>query len=278
MTAPKDRPVSRRAALAGLGATVGVAGLGLGPSSVVAGSGHDDHGHDHSTDAGECPETTIRPSMVHYDDSIHAVCSDDHPETRALQAAVKTSLETEFSTVGSLVDAGYIPYFDFFADGDWSHWINPAFIGDDSMVDPDRPESVLVDHTWWRPIGVMFMATADGVEQDPPPAVYEDEGACTPWHAHVGLPGRYAWWKYQTVYGHEVNVEFPCRTPWMMHVWIYPHSESVYAHDAPEYRGGPPATDPGFETDADPDEEEFGPEHLPDIVRSKADELWGTAY
>ncbi|MGM0606204.1 MAG: hypothetical protein ACQETB_11120, partial [Halobacteriota archaeon] len=159
-------------------------------------------------------------------------------------------------------------------DGDWSHWINPEFISDGSIVDPERPESVLVDHTWWRPIGVMFIATKNGKRVDPPPSTYTDENddACTPWHAHVGFPGRYSWWKYQKAYGH--NATFPCRTPWMMHVWVYSHSESVYAHAAPEERGGPPAEPPGFETEADPDEEEFGPEHLADAIRGKVEHMW----
>lgn len=268
MSPSDDRSISRRRLLSALGATAGFATVGVGEVRA--------DGSERDTEA--CAETTIRPSMIHYDDSIHEVCSDDAPETVALQKAVKTSLADEFPTVGALIDAGFIPYFDFFADGDWSHWINPEFIGDDSMVDPSRPESILVDHTWWRPIGVMFMATVEGERRDPPPTVYEDGGACVPWHAHVGLPGRYAWWKYQTVYGHDVDVEFPCRTPWMLHVWNYPHPESTYAHDAPEYRGGPPAEDPGFETDVDPDEAELGPEHLPDVLRSKAEDLWESSY
>ncbi|SEO56483.1 hypothetical protein SAMN04487948_103255 [Halogranum amylolyticum] len=262
MTPSNDRPVSRRRLLSALGATAGFATVGVGEVRATR-SGRD---------AESCTETTVGPSMVHYNDSIHEVCSDDAPETVAIREAVKTSLADEYPTVGALIDAGYIPYFDFFADGSWSHWINPEFIGDDSMVDPSRPESVLVDHTWWRPIGVMFMATVEGERRDPPPTVYEDDGACVPWHAHVGLPGRYAWWKYQTVYG-DVS-EFPCRTPWMMHVWNYPHSESTYAHAAPEYRGGPPAEDPGFETDADPNEEELAPKHLPAALSAKVEDLW----
>lgn len=219
---------------------------------------------------------TLEPNMTHYDDSIHEVCSDDHPVTQEIQADVKAALEEHYPTVGALIDAGYIPYFDFFTKGDWSHWINPEFIGDDSVLDPERPESILVDHTWWRPIGVMFIATTKGKDVDPPPTVYTDESgtedACTPWHAHVGFPGRFSWWKYQKAY--HGSAMFPCRTPWMMHVWIYSHPESIYAHAAPEDRGGPPAEPPGFETDADPDEERLGPRHLADPIREKVGDLW----
>ena len=264
MTRSDDSRLSRRRVLRGLSGTVGVAGLATG--TAAAGGSTD------RTD--ECPEATVRPEMVHYDDSVHEVCADDAPETRALQEDVRASLESNFPTVGSLIDAGFVPYFDFFADGSWSHWLNPEFLGDDSVVDADRPESILVDHTYWRPIGVMFIATADGDRVDPPPSVYEDADgrACTPWHAHVGLAGRYAWWKYRKAY--HGDPEVPCRTPWMMHMWKYEHGESLYAHGAPAERGGPPAEDPGFETDADPDEEALGPEHLPDALRDRAKDLW----
>lgn len=259
----RDEPrLSRRRLLQLSGGTVGLLGLGSTPAAA--------DGSDY------CSETTIRPSTVHYDDSIHEVCADDHPKTQSLQADVRASLTEEYPTVGSLIDAGFLPYFDFFDDGSWSHWLNPAFVGDGSVLDPARPASILVDHTWWRPIGVMFIATANGVSLDPPPTVYaEGSGTdrCTPWHAHVGIPGRYAWWKYKQAYDRSL-MQFPCRTPWMMHVWIYPHSESLYAHSAPSERGGPPAEDPGFDTDADPDEVELGPEHLPDAIRDEVADLW----
>ena len=183
--------------------------------------------------------------------------------------------------MGSLIDAGFIPYFDFLTAEEgagWSHWLSPAFIGDDSVRDPTRPESVLVDHKWWRPIGVMFIATREGEQIDPPP-VYEDERgdgterACVPWHAHVGLPGRYSWWKYRTYYAEHAPLvpEIQCRTPWMMHVWAYPHPESVYAHAAPPRgsRGGPPAEEAGFETDAVPGEDALGPDVLPAVVKHR---------
>lgn len=226
-----------------------------------------------------CEQTTTEPSMVHYDDSMEQVCDDDHPGSKAIQDEVRDALEENYPTVGALVDDGFIPYFDFFADTDWAHWINPEYIGDDEVLNADRPESVLVDNTYWRPIGVMFVATDEGEPLDSPPPVYHDEdveasgGDCTPWHAHTGLPGRYSWWKYQNVHGESFQLRPPCRTPWMMHVWIFDHEHSIYAHDPPAERGGPPAEPPGFETDADPTEEELGPQHLPDAVRAKGRQL-----
>ena len=227
-----------------------------------------------------CPDATVRPHLVHYESSSKAPCADDHPATKSLQRKVKTALRDRYSTVGALIDAGYIPYFDFMSsesEDTWSHWLNPEYIGDDTMVDPDRPESILVDHKWWRPIGVMFIATRDGEHVETPPVIYrEDDGArqCLPWHSHVGIPGRYAWWKYRLLYVDgfdDADRRLPCRTPWMMHVWAYPHPESVYAHDAPPRgnRGGPPAEPAGFETDANPGEDALSWDVLPEMLRHK---------
>lgn len=306
MTREDDRSVpstSRRAVLKSAAGAFGLAGVGLA-------RGHD--GESESGTArgtGACSGTTKAPSMVHYDESGMAACADDHPATRALQADVAAALEDRFPTVGSLMEAGFVPYFDFFTaegPGAWSHWLSPDFLDDDAVLDPATPESVLVDHRWWRPMGVMFVATRDGGRVDPPPAVYGAEAvdvdearladeatdaadaagndgaadACLPWHAHVGVPGRYSWWKFRVAYADGLGSAvdgLPCRTPWMMHVWAHPHPESRYAHGAPPpgNRGGPPAEDPGFDTDADPGEDQLGPEVLPDAFRDRIETEFG---
>jgi len=49
-------------------------------------------------------------------------------------------------------------------------------------------------------------------------------------------PGGSGWWYYRQAYEREFadgDLEFPCRTPCMLHVWTVDHPESVYAHDAP---------------------------------------------
>lgn len=277
--------LSRRAILRASGASVGVLGLAVHQAGAHEDHDHDDghghdggHGHDHEIYDGECPEPTVSPSMVHYDHSLEAVCSDDHPATEALQAEVREALERRFPTVGALIEDGYLPYFDLFSNrgpSGWSHWINPEYIADDRVMDPERPESVLVDHQWWRPIGVMYVAVQDDEPVESPPAVYETDGGetCVPWHAHAGLPGRYAWAKYQRVWAGDsrMDLELPCMTPWMLHVWTYPHPTSIYAHAAPpqEDRGGPPAEPAGFETSVDPQEEPLSPEVLPDAVKHR---------
>jgi hypothetical protein len=228
---------------------------------------------------------TLEPAMTHYDGHGIEGCADDHPRTEAIKKEVTESLETTYPTVGALIDEGYIPYFDFLTaegESDWSHWLNPEYIGDDGVLDPERPESILVDHRWWRPLGVMFIATRDGDRIEPPPAVYGAEDSetdpCLPWHAHTGAPGVSSWKKYWLVHSNPSFTELlnePCRTPWVMHVWAYDHPNSVYAHSAPppENRGGPPAEDPGFETDAVPGEDFLSPDVLPDALRHRVRHL-----
>ncbi|WP_205254354.1 hypothetical protein [Halorubellus sp. JP-L1] len=271
-----DHDASRRRLLRVAGGAIATVGLSVGSSSAAgATAGATADGTSTAADLDrDCQDATLEPSMTHYDHSVHDVCADDHYETRALQYRVRSTLESQYPTVGSLVDDGFVPYFDFFAEeATWSHWLHPEYVGDDGVLDPARPESVLVDHEYWRPMGVMFIATPDGDRLDPPPSVYaESGGECTPWHAHVGVPGRYAWAKFRAADGGAV--EWPCRTPWMMHVWNYA-DEHVYAHGAPDDRGGAPAEPAGFDTDADTSEEPLAPEHLPDALRERSRDRWG---
>ncbi|WP_226005586.1 hypothetical protein [Natrinema salinisoli] len=222
-----------------------------------------------------CPEATLETGMTHCEGASTEGCADDHPATTELRSAVRDTLETRYSNVETLLEVGYKPYFDTLETGDdsWSHWLSPEFIGDGELLDPERPESVLVDNRSWQPIGVMFIATLDGDSVEPP-AVYGEETSeerCSPWHAHTGLPGRFAWWYYRRAYEGDFqdgDREFPCRTPCMLHVWTVDHPESVYAHDAPprEYRDVPPADEPEFDTDAVPGEDELNWDALPDEV------------
>lgn len=266
--------VSRRDVLQHSAGTLG--SFGVGASLFGGGDG---------PISNPCPDMSLEPDMEHYDGHGMGGCADDHPETEAIKQEVTESLETNYPTVGALIEDGYIPYFDFLADegkSTWSHWLNPEYIRDDGVLDPQRPESILVDHRWWRPLGVMFIATRDGNRIEPPPAVYGDDNSetdpCLPWHAHTGAPGVASWKKYRLVHSNPSFTEMlntPCRTPWVMHVWSYPHPNSVYAHEAPppENRGGPPAEDPGFETDAVPGEDPLSPEVLPDALLHQARQI-----
>ncbi|WP_254528256.1 hypothetical protein [Natrinema gelatinilyticum] len=264
-----DEPtVSRRALLR---ASAGTAALASG-GTVRAAAGDSAGRAARAFDRG-CPEASLEPGMTDCEGTTSEGCADDHPATIELRLAVEETLDRRYPDVGSLIDAGYVPYFDTFEGGDdgWSHWLRPDFIGGDGMLEPEQPESVLIDNDSWRSIGVMFIATAGGESVDPP-AVYDEGGSagrCSPWHAHVGLPSRFGWWYYRQAYERDFaagNLEFSCRTPCMLHVWAVDHPKSVYAHDAPpaEYRDRSPADDPGFRTDAVPGEDELDWDVLPD--------------
>lgn len=228
--------LSRRVLLQATGGTIALSSAG------IAGATETDGDDSSGRLSRRCPDATLRPSMGHCDGASMEGCADDHPVTVSLRENVQETLESRYPDVGALIDAGFKPYFDTL-DGDddgWSHWLNPEYIGDDTVMDPERPESVLVDNQSWRSIGVMFIATRDGEPIDPPPAVYDADGEpespddgddpdydsddhhhdpdehheddhhhehpdgdpdrCSPWHYHAGLPGRFAWWYYQKVY------------------------------------------------------------------------------
>ncbi|GAB3667401.1 hypothetical protein [Halopiger thermotolerans] len=304
---------TRRAVLKASSGALALPAVGAGRVRAADGDGSDGGPLDALPIDEPCPEATLEPSMGHCESATTAGCADGHPATVALREAVQESLETRYPTAGALLDAGYKPYFDTLEYGDdsWSHWLSPEFIGDDAVLDPERPESVLVDNRSWRSIGVMFIATGSGEALEPPPPVYEGDEAvwreetaieygaddrhsesdgpgadeqesrpdrCSPWHYHAGFPGRAAWWYYQQVYERafaDGDLSIPCHTPCMMHVWSVDHPESVYAHDAPpeEYRTQEPADEPGFKTDAEPGTDELGWDVMPDgLVPERPDE------
>lgn len=284
--------VSRRTLLR---ATTGVVALSAA-GSVRADDNGDQDGNGFSR---RCPEATLQPSMGHCQGASADGCADDHPVTVSLREAVRETLETRYPDVGALVEAGFKPYFDTL-DGDddgWSHWLHPESIADDAVLDPERPESVLVDNQSWRSIGVMFIAVRGGEPVDSPPTVYDaeddlegdaderangddhghdhdhadDPNRCSPWHYHAGLPGRFAWWYYQQVYEgayREGELRLPCRTPCLLHVWTVDHPDGTYAHGGPppEYRTREPAADPEFDTGAKPGKDELDWDALPDHV------------
>ncbi|WIV66228.1 hypothetical protein [Natrialbaceae archaeon AArc-T1-2] len=252
--------VSRRTVVRAVGTTAALPFVGTATADE----------DDRRADRFRCPDATVHPETRRCEGTEMEGCTGDHPATEELQTSVAETIEQEYPTVGALIDAGFKPYFDTVVGEEYAHWLSPEYIGDDAVLDPDRPESILVDVNQWRPIGVMFVATRDGEPIEEPPAVYDDEQRCSPWHYHVGLPGRFAWWYYRQVYEDAYRsgeLLFPCRTPCMMHVWTYPGDEAIYAHEKPpreEY--GPPEDGAGFETDAQPGDDELDWDVLPDDV------------
>ena len=195
-----------------------------------------------------------------HDDGHHATsCADDHPVSKALVAEVQGELATTYKDIAALVALGYHPYFDSLVPGGYppggegiSHWINPNYINDGVVLDPQQPETILLDDWNW-PIGMMFI-NDPGV---PPKPVYAnaDGTTCSPWHPHTDAPARFGWYYYRAMYERKMEGEVPKQTPEMMHVWAIPNAKGVYAaHDYPkrEVRKGAPGPMPSYFSDADP--------------------------
>lgn len=223
-------------------------------------------------------------------------CTDWPQETIDLVKASREALTSPmYNDPGSLLVLGYVPYFDVVlpgADGGVSHWLHPGYINDTSYEpDPWRPESIVMDNEWWKPLGPMYIATDEGnprwADEDEEIMEvreawgYENEcGECFPFHPHDGLPGRFAWWVYRQAYeadyqtGEEEDLSLPCYTAPMMHSWIYPtpHGPHGDTGGAPPQRyrpGGPPNT-PGLPMPATPGEDELSLEALPEPAREVA--------
>ncbi len=197
----------------------------------------------------------------------------------------------------SLLVLGYIPYFDVVlpgVDGGVSHWLHPGYIGNSNYEpDPWRPESIVMDNEWWRPLGPMYIATDNG---DPRWANEDDEimevqeawgwggedrcGPCFPFHPHDGLPGRFAWWYYRQVHesdyasGDQEDLALPCYTAPMMHSWIYPTPDGPHGDTAGapprKYRPNDPPNLPGYPLPATPGEDDLSLEVLPASVQEVA--------
>lgn len=279
--------VDRRAVLRAT--AVGAGALAV-PGRVTA-AGGDDDGSDR--DSGRCPGSQLEPGHTSAPCGSASTrgCPTDretdeavYEQTSALVEGTRASLKRTYGTVGDLVEYGYLPYFDVASpgsEGGFSHWLNPDYINDTrAKPDPRAPESVVVDNRWWRPIGAMYVATDEGDPVDDPGTLWgyeHDGGRCSPWHAHDGVPGRFAWWYYRQVYERpdgRFPVSFPCVTPCVMHTWVYPAPAGPHGASAdaplPGDRGGPPANAAGLDTPADPGAEDLSLSALPEAVRREA--------
>lgn len=107
----------------------------------------------------------------------HDVCAGDHPETVRIKDAVRYSLDQLYPDVPTLIAHGFIPYFDILSVGGFSHWLHPEHIKADHMVDPGRPETVLVNNDSYCAQGMMFIPDHEVAGREPPVYVDGDPGA-----------------------------------------------------------------------------------------------------
>jgi hypothetical protein len=209
------------------------------------------------------------------------ICDENRPEVQEIVQGVKTALTTRYKNFASMSTWGYAPYADaplLGLSGGQGHWLNSGFVEDGHIMDPMRPEGILVDK-WNRPIGVMFINDQPSDPNDPStwgPDMYVDEETgvpCNAWHYHTEILADSYWYAYKYAYSDdpkEGDLQPPNRTPDLMHVWAYGASGENYKYQW--NHGTPPrdlmVEDAGWSADPGPQEmvefhgaapEEIGP-------------------
>jgi hypothetical protein len=238
-----------------------------------------------------CDVDTENPDLERVNE-VWPECTDWPEPTKQIIVESRESLTQVYNDVGTLIAMGYIPYFDVVTPGPTggvSHWLHPGYIGDNHYEpNPLRPDSIILDNQWWKPIGPMYIATEEGEvhwknEEEEIMEVrdawgYENAcGECYPYHPHDGVAGRFAWWYYRQVHEQDAaagDVMLPCYTAPMMHSWIYPTPDGPHGatSGAPprKYRPGGPPNQPGYPAPVDPGEASLSLDVLPAAVRETA--------
>lgn len=106
------------------------------------------------------------------------------------------------------------------------HYVNPAYIQDGRILDPEHVESLVYETTLRGPVLVAAMYSLEDPNAAPPDVA----GQLTTWHRHDDLcftPG-----------GEVVGAAPACPpgsatyyTPWMLHVWLVPNRYGRFAAD-----------------------------------------------
>jgi hypothetical protein len=106
------------------------------------------------------------------------------------------------------------------------HYVNPAYMQDGRVLDPEHVESLVYENTLRGPVLVAAMYSLEDPNAAPP----DVGGQLTPWHRHDDLcftPG-----------GEVVGAAPSCPpgsatyfTPWMLHVWLVPNRYGRFAAD-----------------------------------------------
>ncbi|WP_246998534.1 hypothetical protein [Halosolutus gelatinilyticus] len=175
-----SRRLSRRAVLRATSGAVAASAIGVRSVRADPDADGGGGGARRAQFDRRCPDATPEPSHGYCAGASLNGCADDHEVTIDLREAVRETLTDRYPDAGALLDAGFKPYFDTIGgDSGYSHWLSTEYIGDDALLDPDRPESVLVDDESWRSIGVMFIATRGGDPVSPPPVVYDEDAGVT---------------------------------------------------------------------------------------------------
>ncbi|GAC1591372.1 MAG: hypothetical protein NVS3B21_09800 [Acidimicrobiales bacterium] len=210
----------------------GVAGVLVlvmaGPGSVAA--VHHHHEHDHS---GKAAQIAAAVPPHPFDPSLPIDLSGVPGVTPQQQARAQNLLGATVMRLPQWSDPAYDEAHGFRSIHDGAsgveHYVNPTFIADDTMLDPDKPESLVFDTTVTpkKLVAAMYMMTPGSSLADVP----DIGGPLTQWHIHNNLcfttSGRVA-----ALTGVDGNcpsslIKGPA-TP-MIHVWIVPHRCGPFA-------------------------------------------------
>ena len=202
-----DRPVRNAAALPGV-AGVGVlvaalATLSLTPafasghSHGAAGHSHGatdgaaaaaGHTHTHGTGAASAqPSAAVPPHP--FDPALPIDLSGVPGVSPQQQARAENLLAATVMRLPQWSDPAYDTAHGFFSIGDGvtgvEHYVNAGFMGDDTILDPDKPESLVFDTrvSPKRLVAAMYMATPGTTLASVP----DIGGPLTQWHIHNNL-------------------------------------------------------------------------------------------
>lgn len=186
-------------------------------------------GHSHgATSSGEPLDAE---SAGHHHDEI-PVTAEQLAAAAAFVAELREAIAS-YEDIRVALAAGYVQITQDLP-GIAAHFIRLDYQRDGHEMDPARPEVLLytkrLDGTW-RLVGAMFLA--EGVTEEPPSYF----GPLDAWHFHENLC--FVGAAVRTVNRREeCPGVFTPRTPWQLHVWTFPTSGGVFAHDMPEITPG----------------------------------------
>jgi hypothetical protein len=218
------------------GASGASSGSGAAGASGGAGASDDhDHPDEGATDAatgGTAPPPAIVPP-VPYDPTKPIDLGGVDGVTPEQQAAAENLVAITLIRLPQWTDPAVAEASGFRSIGDGltgvEHFVNPEFMEDDVILDPDRPESLVYDTTGGgrRLVAAMYMV-ARGTPLD---AVPDVGGALMQWHTHENLcyspEGKVA--GITDANGNcPAGLTKPVPTP-MIHVWIEPHRCGPFA-------------------------------------------------
>jgi hypothetical protein len=241
--AGRQAPAEPRRPLAWVPLLAAVPAL-VGMSAPHAHGAGDDHGDGHAagaahadaaahTDGGEhphdeaAPVTGLSPLLAGADTS--GATAEEAAAAIDLIEATRAGTSATLVTVEQATAAGYVWIGDGRQVGKFQHYVNPALIADDRILDPDAVESLVYENTASGPelVSAMYLLPAGATMADVPDVA----GPLTTWHDHQNLC-----WDESGVRLAGVVVNGTCTpggvqrgTSPMLHVWLTEHPCGPFA-------------------------------------------------